>query len=51
MFETVDRVFTESSITMKLAGGVSGVSPKHCINPILATHKSQPIDDRATKAG
>ena len=51
MFETVDRVFTENSITMKLAGGVSAVSHKHCINPILATHKSQPTDDRATKAG
>ena len=51
MFETVDRVFTGKSLTMKLAGGVSSMSPKHCINPILATHKSQPIDDRGTKAG
>lgn len=51
MFQIVDRVFTGKSLTMKLPGGVSGVSPKHCINPVLATHKSQPIDDRATKAG
>ena len=51
MLGIVDRVFTGNTVTMKLPGGVSCVSPKHCINPILATHKSQPIDDRGTKAG
>ena len=53
VWDRVDRVFTERSITMKLpGGGVSWESHKHCINPILTTHKSQPIDgDTATKAG